>query len=161
MVEASHCPFSDWPSSRETVNTIFYCGWLEPTGTRFCKVYLYTVFTTYCFFLINSSKYGTLTIILRRCCCVMVRALIWQASLLSLIHVALFHPFSSEPCIRGMVRTAMPAGDIANRSAKSMGRETGVILATGASWSTRLFFYVIIATTFKRHYCICTTTWLQ
>ena len=37
-VEASHCPFNCWTSSREAVNTNFYCLCFDPigNGTRFC-----------------------------------------------------------------------------------------------------------------------------
>ena len=38
-VEASHCPFNCWTSSKEAANTNFYCRWFNPTGhrTRVCR----------------------------------------------------------------------------------------------------------------------------
>ena len=38
-MEASHCPFNCWTSSREAVNTNFYSLWFDPTGnrTRVCR----------------------------------------------------------------------------------------------------------------------------
>ena len=40
-VEASHCPFNCWTSSREAVNTNFYSVWLDPTGNR-TRVYRFS-----------------------------------------------------------------------------------------------------------------------
>ena len=34
MLEASHCPFNYWASSRETVNTNFYSLWFDRNGIR-------------------------------------------------------------------------------------------------------------------------------
>ena len=33
-MEASHCPFTCWTSSRKAVNTNFYSLWFDPTGNR-------------------------------------------------------------------------------------------------------------------------------
>ena len=38
-MEASHCPFNCWTSSREPVNTNFYNLWFDSTGNR-TRVYL-------------------------------------------------------------------------------------------------------------------------
>ena len=40
-VEASHCPFNNWTSSREAVNTNFYSLWYDPTENR-TRVYRFS-----------------------------------------------------------------------------------------------------------------------
>ena len=40
-LEASHCPFNCWTSSREAVNTNFYSLWFDPTGNR-TRVYRFS-----------------------------------------------------------------------------------------------------------------------
>ena len=40
-MEASHCPFNCWMSSRKVVNTNFYSLWFDPTGNR-TRVYRFS-----------------------------------------------------------------------------------------------------------------------
>ena len=40
-MEASHCPFNCWTSSREAVNTNFYSLWFDSTGNR-TRVYRFS-----------------------------------------------------------------------------------------------------------------------
>ena len=40
-IEASHCPFNCWTSSREAVNTNFYSLWFDSTGNR-TRVYRFS-----------------------------------------------------------------------------------------------------------------------
>ena len=41
IMEASHCPFNCWTSSREAVNTNFSSLWFDPTGNR-TRVYRFS-----------------------------------------------------------------------------------------------------------------------
>ena len=100
-------------------------GPLAPGGI-FAKC-TYT-FTTYWFFSLTRVKYGTLMSWQRRFCgLVEVRARVWQVSRLSSISAALFHFFSSEPCIWVRVTAAMPAWEIDLSAKTNLNAKTWIL----------------------------------